>query len=132
MKARCQCGQLGATVPGPGDQIVACHCLACQRRTGAPFGVIAYYDRAVVTLTGEVREYSRVADSGNSFTTGFCPTCGSTLYARADKHPQMIGITVGSFADPGHPPPHRAVFEDTRHGWFAFAAEMAHFPQGRT
>src|SRR5690554_6708218 len=30
---------------------------------------------------GEAREYTRLTDEANAFTSGFCPTCGSTVYA---------------------------------------------------
>ena len=33
--AACSCGQLQVTVEGDPMQIALCHCLACQRRTGA-------------------------------------------------------------------------------------------------
>ena len=33
--AACSCGQLQVTVEGDPMRIALCHCLACQRRTGA-------------------------------------------------------------------------------------------------
>ncbi len=48
MHAQCLCGQLSAELPGPIDQVVACHCTACQRRSGSPFGTIAYYPQGDV------------------------------------------------------------------------------------
>ena len=132
MRATCQCGELSAEVPGPGDQIVACHCRACQRRSGSPLGVIAYFTADDVTLTGEVREYTRTADSGRGFTTAFCPTCGATVWFRSEAKPNAIGIPVGAFADPGFPPPVRSVWEVSRHPWLAVPGEIDHFPQGRS
>ena len=41
--ARCSCGAIALSLPGPPNVVAACHCLACQRRTGAPFGVGAFY-----------------------------------------------------------------------------------------
>jgi hypothetical protein len=37
--ARCTCGAIALSLPEPSRLVVACHCLDCQRRTGAPFGV---------------------------------------------------------------------------------------------
>ena len=131
MKATCQCGELTAEVPGPGNQIVACHCLACQRRTGSPFGVIAYFTADDVTLSGEASEFTRIADSGNAFTTAFCPHCGATVWCRSEAKPNAVGIPVGAFADPAFPAPVRSVWEESRHAWAAIPGNVPHFPRGR-
>ena len=41
--ATCGCGALRVTTAGDPDLVVACSCIACQRRTGSPFGVGAYF-----------------------------------------------------------------------------------------
>ena len=131
MRAQCLCGDLHADVPGPADTIVACHCTDCQRRSGSPFGVIAYYPASAVSLHGTPSEYTRIAESGAGFTQAFCPRCGTTVWCRADKHPDAIGIPVGTIADPGYPRPVRSVWEDRRHAWVAMPEDIAHFPRGR-
>ena len=50
MQARCACGDLTVTLPGPSSAVVACHCEDCQRRTGSPFGVGAYYSSDAVQV----------------------------------------------------------------------------------
>ena len=64
IKARCCCGALVAELPGPTELVSACHCLECQRRTGAPFGVGAFYPVDQVRITGDAKEYRRPTDSG--------------------------------------------------------------------
>jgi hypothetical protein len=54
------------------------------------------------------------------------------VWARADKHPSMIGVPVGAFADPTFPPPMRSVFEDSRHAWVQMPADIPRFPRGRS
>jgi hypothetical protein len=132
MHAQCQCGQLSAGVAALADAISACHCLDCQRRSGSPFGVIAYFDATKVALRGESTKYTRETDNGATFTTGFCPHCGSTVWVRADKHPSMIGVPVGAFADPAFPPPIRSVFEASRHGWVQMPDDIPRFRRGRS
>lgn len=131
MRAECQCGELAADVAAAADQVVACHCRACQRRSGSPFGVIAYFDAADVTLHGSPREFARAGTSGKPFTASFCPRCGTTLWVRAGGKPDAIGIPVGAFADPGFPAPVRSVWEETQHHWVAIPGAIAHFPRGR-
>ena len=132
MHAQCQCGQLSAEVSAPSDAISACHCLDCQRRSGSPFGVIAYFPAEAVAVIGEAKCYTRRTDSDATFTTGFCPDCGATVWARADKHPTLLGVPVGAFADPAFPPPMRSVFEASRHAWVQMPADIPRFPRGRS
>jgi hypothetical protein len=132
MKASCQCGKLTAEVAdGAEAMTVLCHCLDCQRRTGSPFGMIAYFPRDAVTVSGEPREFTRPTDAGNSFTTGFCGECGSTLYAKASRVPEITGIAVGAFADPAFPAPVRSVYERSRHDWVPLPEGIGHHPRGR-
>jgi hypothetical protein len=130
--ASCQCGNLTATIdPGAEPMVVACHCVDCQKRSGSPFGSMAYFAVGVVALSGEAREYSRPTDSGNTYTTGFCPTCGSTLYGKASRFPDIVGVTVGAIGDPALPPPARSVYEQSRHHWVAMPEATAGFVRGR-
>ena len=132
MQASCQCGNLTAEIAdGAKPTVVACHCIDCQKRSGSQFGSIAYYPSNEVTVSGEACEFSRPTDSGNTFTTGFCPTCGSTVYARANRMPEIVGVTVGTIADPTFPPPLRSVYEQSRHHWIELPADTQGFVRGR-
>lgn len=132
MQASCQCGTLTATInDGAEPMVVACHCIDCQKRSGSPFGSMAYYPQTSVAFDGEAREYSRVTDSGETYTTGFCPNCGSTLYGKASRLPDVVGVTVGTISDPDFPAPVRSVYEQSRHHWLAMPAEMPGFVRGR-
>ena len=110
---------------------IMCHCTDCQKRSGSPFGVVAYFDRGSVEIEGEALEFTRPTDAGNSFTTGFCPNCGSTLFASASKYPEIIGITLGSIADPAFPAPARSVYEQSRHHWVNLPEAITSHPRGR-
>ena len=129
--ARCLCGALALSLPAaPSKLVIACHCIDCQRRTGAPFGVGAFYAADAVTISGASKEFARTADSGGVVRTYFCPTCGSTVYWKLDNLPALIGIAVGTMADPKYPAPARSVFEQSKHAWLEINnAGMEHFPQ---
>lgn len=99
MMASCQCGKLKAEVPGPTMAVVACHCLACQKRSGSPFGEAAYYPHDQVQVSGEARQFRRATDAGGHFDQYFCPSCGTTVYMRGTKNPDVTGIPIGLFDD---------------------------------
>ncbi len=124
-RAACNCGQLHLTCEGEPVRISMCHCLECQRRTGAVFGNQAWFERRQVTsITGSSTQFKRVADSGRSVTFQFCPVCGSTVYWEAEGGPGLLAVAVGSFADPDFPAPKHSVWERRRHRWVEAFGEM--------
>ena len=101
----------------------ACSCLACQKRTGSVFGVMAFYpDDAVLEGFGNPSHFERPSDSGLGATTHFCPDCGTTVYVRAGFLPGHLAVAVGCFADPGFPEPGFSSWNATKHAW-------VHFPE---
>jgi len=132
MEAQCQCGNLRALVTegcSPGI-ITLCHCGDCQRRSGSPFGVIAYFSKDAVSVHGTATEFERGTYSGNRLSSGFCPVCGSTIYVLLSKNPDMIGVPVGAFSEPAFPAPHIAVWEQDRHDWIELPAKIGLFERG--
>lgn len=116
-RAACNCGQLSLTIEGEPTRIAMCHCLECQRRTGAVLSNQARFIRDQVTIVGRSTVWTRKAESGNALTFHFCPVCGSTVYWDGQGFPDMVAVAIGAFADPDFPPPTIAVWEDTRHPW---------------
>lgn len=116
-RAACSCGQLYLAVTGEPARIWICHCLECQRRTGAVAGNLARFHRDQVTINGEVSTWQRKGESGKALTSHFCPTCGSTVYFETEAFPGIIAIAVGNFADPSFPAPTASVREENRHPW---------------
>jgi hypothetical protein len=128
--ARCSCGAVTLSLPEPSKLVVACHCIDCQLRTGAPFGVGAFYPAEVVGISGIRKEFTRTAASGGKVHSYFCPNCGSTVYWKADNLPALIGVAVGAMADPKCPTPVRSVFEQSKHDWVHIDGAVEHFQQG--
>jgi len=129
-KAQCCCGAIALSLSGPSSLVVACHCIDCQRRTGAPFGVGAFYLAEAVTVSGSPKEFVRDAASGAKVRSYFCPDCGSTVYWKADRLPALIGVAVGAMADPTFPAPIRSVFEQSKHDWVEISGgAVEHFQQ---
>src|SRR6478609_9664758 len=107
----CACGQLRVSCAGEPLAVAVCHCLECQRRTGSPYGVGAFFARGNVAASGTSRAFRRVADSGFAVVFHFCPDCGSTVYWEPERKPELTGVAVGAFADPAFPAPSQSVFD---------------------
>ena len=110
-QAACHCGQLRVTVEGDPIRVSACHCLACQQRTGSAFGVQGRFRPEQVTVEGRHGEFARESDEDDRMLHifHFCPDCGSTVFWSSPSEPDSVAVAVGAFADPSFPPPVRSI-----------------------
>ena len=88
--AACSCGQLQLTIAGEPSRIAMCHCLECQRRTGAVISNQARFRLEQVSFAGKTTTWTRTAESGNALTYHFCPTCGSTVFWENEGFPGQV------------------------------------------
>ncbi len=128
--ARCTCGGVSATAEGEPEIVSLCNCTQCQRRTGSPFGIGAYFPHSAVRLAGTTKTFiRRVENSERVVTNYFCPDCGGTVYWTTDLLPHHIGIAIGHFADPTFNPPMRAVWTQHMHEWVRLPPNLPTFPK---
>ncbi|TPL22735.1 MULTISPECIES: GFA family protein [unclassified Mesorhizobium] len=120
--ARCACGQLQIRCPQQPAKISLCHCLDCQRRTGSPFGIAAFFDADAIDIDGSSQIFRRNSDSGFPVTFHFCGHCGSTVFWYPSRKPEAVAVAVGCFADPSFPAPTQAVYGESRHDWVVLPA----------
>lgn len=116
-EATCACGGLKVSCAGDPALVSLCHCVACQRRTGAPFGVAAFFPRETVEISGADRRFERSSDAGYGVRFHFCGDCGSTVFWEPSRMPDLLAVAVGSFGDPAFPAPSQEVHADSRHEW---------------
>lgn len=92
----CLCGAVRYECSGdPGDASY-CHCDDCRKATGGPYTVGVLVRAADLRiLSGRVKGYTTVADSGRKITREFCPRCGSPLFTRAEKCPDLVWLKAG-------------------------------------
>ena len=128
--ARCSCGALAVETRAEAQFIIACHCRACQRRSGGAFGAGAYFDRAAAEVLGDPREYARTPEVGGTFRSYFCQTCGTSVFWTIDSHPELIGIALGTFETPLTGIAVHSLYERTKLDWIALDAASLHSPAG--
>ncbi len=128
--AVCTCGNLRITAKGDPDVVIACNCTDCQRRTGSPFGVGAYYPRAsIVSIEGKSVSFERQSDAGRALSYEFCADCGASVYWTLDMRPGHIGIAAGCFTEPDFVRPARAVWAKNQYHWVEFPDDLPVFPE---
>jgi hypothetical protein len=118
-QAACHCGQLRLEVTGDPFVVSICHCLDCQRRTGSAFGIQSAFKPEQVEITGRYSDHSRISDEADEkeHVFHFCPDCGSQVFYTEPTEPDLIVISVGSFADPSFPAPTESGYDWRRHPW---------------
>ena len=92
--ATCSCGHLRLTIEGEPVRISMCHCLECQRRTGAVISNQARFRREQITFAGKATTWTRKAESGNALTFHFCPICGVSQRLRLAAHPDTTAANT--------------------------------------
>ena len=118
-EATCHCGQLRVETTGEPIVVSLCHCLACQRRTGSAFGMQAGFKTHQVQIAGRYSDFSRISDEADrkEHVFHFCPECGSQVFYTEPDEPDLVVVSVGSFADPAFPPPTESGYDSSRHQW---------------
>ena len=128
-EAACHCGQLRLQVTGDPFAVSICNCLACQRRTGSAFGMQAAFTRDQVNVSGRYSDYTRVSDEEDRKrgVFHFCPDCGANVFITEPDEPDLMVVSVGSFADPSFPPPTESGYDSRRHPWLELADSVRRF-----
>ncbi len=125
-EAACHCGQLRLEAEGDPFVVGMCHCLACQRRTGSAFGMQAAFTLEQVQVIGLYKTYRRISDEADRkpHDFHFCPECGSNVFYTEPDEPDLVVVSVGSFADPSFPAPTESGYDSRRHRWLAMPATI--------
>jgi hypothetical protein len=71
-------------------------------------------------VDGDVTWFESVADSGNRMHRGFCPTCGTPLFSRAEVRPHLVFIRAGALDNPNLMAPQMAIWTDAAPNWACF------------
>jgi hypothetical protein len=97
----CLCGAVRYETHGDPENASYCHCDDCKRATGGPYTVGVLVKLADLRIiSGVVKGYTSLADSGRKITREFCPICGSPLFTRAEKFPDLVFLKAGSLDEP--------------------------------
>ena len=113
----CQCGELRYRITGAPAWLTICHCLECQRQTGSAFGMSLRVRREdVEVLKGELKTWTRPADSGATVVCRFCGTCGNRIW-HEPSDPAFLHIKPGTLDDPSQVAPQYESWTARKAGW---------------
>ena len=93
----CHCGCITYEAEVDPEKTSICHCTDCQKLSGSAFRAsIPAPDHAFRFTAGEPTVYVKTAESGTKRAHGFCPECGTPIYATSVTDPQVYGLRVGT------------------------------------
>jgi len=124
---QCLCGAVRFVANAKPVRMAQCHCRDCQRVSGAGHTSNALLEAASVEVSGHTASYAVTADSGNTLTRHFCPTCGSRIFALNTRRPGMIILAAGTFDDSSWFKPQAALYTRSRHDWDTAAEGVPQF-----
>jgi hypothetical protein len=74
-----------------------CHCTDCQHLTATVYRVSVQVEKENITFSGGAPKiYVKTAESGNQRAHGFCPECGTPLYATSVNDRKLFSLRVGT------------------------------------
>jgi hypothetical protein len=94
----CHCRNITYEAEVDVDQVEICHCTDCQILSASAFRVVVPVPaKDFRLLSGAPKNYTKTAESGRKRLMGFCPECGTQIYATsADGEPKVYNVRVGT------------------------------------
>jgi hypothetical protein len=111
----CLCGAIRYEARGVPTGVNHCHCIQCQRTSGAAMATWASWPRPRVRmLEGNVADF----ESSHGVKRSFCARCGSTLFwRRVAKEREEIDIAAGTLDQGDRLKPSEHIFVKSRQPW---------------
>jgi len=125
IKGSCQCGQVTYRLAEVPKMVLACHCTECQKLSTSPFSITAIVATNAIEFSGELKEWSRSAESGNKNCAKFCPGCGNRVYHFNPDDPSTVKLKLKPVKMTD-----ASIFEPTVHVWVSEKLSWYRIPEG--
>jgi hypothetical protein len=96
----CLCGAVRFSSNAAPITTRTCWCRVCQYIGAGGATVNVCFPSQALAVSGELREYRSVADSGNPMVRRFCPQCGTHLFSDSAARPHLSFVRAGTLDDP--------------------------------
>ena len=99
IKGGCLCGSVRYTANTKPIVTRACWCKLCQTIASGNATINLAFPVKAVTITGDLQDYTCIAESGDKMHRQFCPSCGVHMFTQAEEKPDIIGVRAGTLDD---------------------------------
>jgi len=128
MVGGCLCEGVRYEISGSPAFVTQCCCKDCQKATGTGHTTIIGIHRDQLVLSGTVRSFTNVGDTGGSVTRHFCGTCGGRIFTSGTLPGVMIMVQAGSLDDPSQVVPTSVIYTKDAASWDIFDPALPTFP----
>lgn len=112
----CLCGAVHFKLTADPLATRICWCRDCQHL--AANGTVNLLVAAdALSVTGQLAEHTKPADSGNEVTRQFCPVCGTHLFGKSAARPQFRVVRAGNLDQPSSIQPGSNIWAASAPGW---------------
>ena len=113
----CACRTVRYTVSAEPIATRICWCRDCQYFAAGSATVNLVFPADEVTITGPLRDYPSIADSGNRMHRRFCGQCGTPVTSMSEARPHLLILRAGTLDDPGIARPSLTIWTDSAPLW---------------
>lgn len=125
----CLCGAVRYEVTGEPVATRLCYCRVCQYLACGGVAANMQLRAEDVRITGALKEYRSVADSGNAMSRGFCPECGTHMVSRSSGQPGFLVLRAGTLDETARYRPQLAIFTSRAPEWMCMDPELPKFAE---
>ena len=129
MKGRCSCGSVQYELNDTPLFVHCCHCLWCQRESGAAFAINLLIETDRITLEGSVCDVPLPSESGNGQTMVRCDQCQVALWSHyAGMGKKVAFVRAGTLDDPREVTPDIHIYTDSKQPWLTLPDDVPAVP----
>jgi hypothetical protein len=125
----CTCGAIRYQCSQAPVALLNCHCLDCQRSSGAPFASGVVVLTSTVRVAGTPKTHAVRSGSGSLATRSFCAECGAPLFTSSDAAPGFMSIRFPTLDDPSGFRPMLDIWTASAQPWACLDPSIPHYPQ---
>ena len=123
----CLCGKIRYSAEAAPAFVGLCHCHDCQKFTGSAFATVIGLPKASVTVTGTLKGFTKLGDSGKPIERRFCPDCGASILDECEVMPGIVMIAAGTLDDPSWLKPAAQIYCASAQPWVELGGQMERF-----
>ena len=113
----CLCKAVRYTIRAAPVVTRTCWCRVCQYIGAGSATVNTCFPSEALEVTGELRDYRMIADSGNVSHRRFCPACGTHLFSASEARPHLVFVRAGTLDDPEIARPALTIWTESAPSW---------------
>jgi hypothetical protein len=118
LKGSCLCGAITYGCDADPVWTGLCHCLNCQKQSGAAFSINVAVPKASLKISGSALQvFNDAGDSGLPVQRLFCGNCGSSIASCPAAFPDLALIKAGTLEDTSWLDPTVEIWCETAQPW---------------